>query len=51
MSEGIMVMTGILLKTLLIFRNFVPWSFKINQKIANLNMKDQYPQGNTLNEQ
>ena len=23
----------------------------INQKIANLNMKDQYPQGNTLNEQ
>ena len=23
----------------------------INQKIANLNMKDQYPPGNTLNEQ
>ena len=24
---------------------------KINQKIANLNIKDQYSQGNTLNEQ
>ena len=28
------------------------WSFKIstNQKITNLNTKDRYPQGNTLNE-
>ena len=34
------------------FNKFVTVEFQnINQKIANLNMKDQYPQGNTLNEQ
>ena len=34
------------------FKNFVMVEFQnIKQKIANLNMKDQYPQGNTLNEQ
>ena len=34
------------------FKKFVTLEFQnINQKIANLNMKDQYPQGNTLNEQ
>ena len=34
------------------FKKFVTAEFQnINQKIANLNMKDQYPQGNTLNEQ
>ena len=33
------------------FKKFVTMEFQnINQKIANLNMKDQYPQGNTLNE-
>ena len=33
------------------FKKFVTVEFQnINQKIANLNMKDQYPQGNTLNE-
>ena len=34
------------------FKKFVTVEFQnIKQKIANLNMKDQYPQGNTLNEQ
>ena len=34
------------------FKKFVTLEFRnINQQIANLNMKDQYPQGNTLNEQ
>ena len=34
------------------FKKFVTVEFQnINQKIANLNKKDQYPQGNTLNEQ
>ena len=34
------------------FKKFVTVEFQnINQKIANLNMKDQYSQGNTLNEQ
>ena len=34
------------------FKKFVTAEFQnINQKIANLNMKDQYPQANTLNEQ
>ena len=34
------------------FKAFVTVEFQnINQKIANLNMKDQYPQGNNLNEQ
>ena len=33
----------------LILRNLLPENIK--QKTANLNMKDQYPQGNTLNEQ
>ena len=34
------------------FKKCVTLEFQnINQKIANLNMKDQYPQGNTLNEQ
>ena len=34
------------------FKKSVTLDFQnINQKIANLNMKDQYPQGNTLNEQ
>ena len=33
------------------FKKFVTMEFQnINQKFANLNMKDQYPQGNTLNE-
>ena len=34
------------------FKKFVTMEFQnINQKVASLNMKDQYPQGNTLNEQ
>ena len=34
------------------FKKFVTVEFpNIKQKIANLNMKDHYPQGNTLNEQ
>ena len=34
------------------FKKFATLEFQnINQKIANLNMKDQYSQGNTLNEQ
>ena len=34
------------------FKKFVTVEFQnINQKIANLNMKDQYSQGNTLNGQ
>ena len=34
------------------FKKFVSFEFQnINQKIANLNMKDQFSQGNTLNEQ
>ena len=34
------------------FKKFVTLEFQnVNQKIANLNMKDQYSQGNTLNEQ
>ena len=34
------------------FKKYVTLEFQnIKQKIANLNMKDQYPQGNTLNEQ
>ena len=34
------------------FQKFFTVEFQnINQKIANLNMKGQYPQGNTLNEQ
>ena len=34
------------------FKKFVTVEFQnIKQKIANLNMKDEYPQGNTLNEQ
>ena len=34
------------------FNKFVTLEFQnINQEIANLNIKDQYPQGNTLNEQ
>ena len=34
------------------FKKFFTVEFQnINQKIANLNMKGQYPQGNTLNEQ
>ena len=34
------------------FKKFVTMEFQnINQKVANLNMKDQYPQGKTLNEQ
>ena len=34
------------------FKKFVTLEFQnINQKIAKLNMKDQYPKGNTLNEQ
>ena len=33
------------------FKKFATLEFQnINQKIASLNMKDQYPQGNTLNE-
>ena len=32
------------------FKKFLTLEFQnINQKIANLNMKDQYPQGSTLN--
>ena len=32
------------------FKKFLALEFQnINQKIANLNMKDQYPQGSTLN--
>ena len=51
MSRGTMVMTNVLLMNLLVLRNLLPWSFKnIKQKIANLNMKDQCPRGNTLNE-
>ena len=34
------------------FKKFATLEFQnINQKISNLNMKDQYSQGNTLNEQ
>ena len=34
------------------FKKFVTVEFQnIKQKITNLNMKDKYPQGNTLNEQ
>ena len=34
------------------FKKFFTLEFQnINQKIANLNMKDQYPQGITLSEQ
>ena len=34
------------------FKKYVTLEFQnVNQKIANLNMKDQYSQGNTLNEQ
>ena len=34
------------------FKKYVILEFQnVNQKIANLNMKDQYSQGNTLNEQ
>ena len=34
------------------FKKFVTVEFQnIKQKTANLNMKDQYPEGNTLNEQ
>ena len=34
------------------FKKFATLEFQnINQQIANLNMKDQYPQGKTLNEQ
>ena len=34
------------------FKKYVTLEFQnVNQKIANLNMKDQYSQGNTLNKQ
>ena len=39
-----MVMTNVLLMTLLILRNLLDFQ-NSSQKIANLNMKDQYSQG------